>query len=152
LVTPLGLKIIDYEVVDWPPDAFEPGPVCRATRGVWQFIRIARLPGGGESRDIWKVGPLCLKRWSPRVPPAEVRRRYRVSRDTPVCNSMWYVPWFHWTIARWCHGKPATHEACNALLALFPILADLHPGNVFATPCGPVVIDFTLNSRHSGIQ
>ena len=78
-----GLKIIDYEVVESPPDAFRPG----VARRIWDFIRIARLPGGGESRDIWKLGPICVKRWSPRVSPAEVRLRCRVSREIPVCNS-----------------------------------------------------------------
>ena len=147
VATPRGLKIIDYEVVDWPPDAFPPSAVRRLARRIWDFVRIARLPGGGESRDIWKLGPLCIKRWSPRVSPAEVRCRCRVSRDVPVCNRMWYVPWLHWTLARWFVGEPATHEACNALLALFPVLADLHPGNVFATQAGPVVVDFALNPQ-----
>jgi hypothetical protein len=147
VATPRGLKIIDYEVVDWPPDAFPPSAVRRLARRIWDLVRIARLPGGGESRDIWKLGPLCIKRWSPRVKPAEVRCRSQVSRDVPVCNRMLYVPWVHWTLARWCHGKAATHEACNALLALFPVLADLHPGNVFATQAGPVVVDFALNPQ-----
>lgn len=64
VVTKRGLKTIDYEVIDWPPDAFLPSaayrPVrrcVRIARRVWQFIRVARLPGGGESRDIWKLGP-----------------------------------------------------------------------------------------------
>ncbi len=93
----------------------------------------ARLPGGGESRDVWMIGPACVKRWSPRLSPAEVRLRCRVSRENPVCNSMWYVPWLHWTVARWVVGEPATHEVCNRLLARFPRLRDLHPGNVMAT-------------------
>jgi hypothetical protein len=71
-----------------------------------------------------------------------------VRRDVPVCNRLWYVPWFHWTLARWCHGKPASHEACNAVLATFPVLSDLHPGNVVVTRRGAVVIDFTLNPRY----
>jgi hypothetical protein len=106
----------------------------------------ARLPGGGESRDIWKLGPLCFKRWSPRVSAAEVRRRCHISRDIPVCNRLSYVPWFHWTIARWVHGLPATHAVCNSLLARYPVLGDLHPNNVVLTTGGPVVIDFSLPS------
>jgi hypothetical protein len=111
-------------------------------RGVWDFFRIARLPGGGESRDIWKVGPLCIKRWSRQGSPVDVRLRCRVSHEIPVCNSMWYVPWLHWTLARWVVGKPATHELCNRLLARFPALGDLHPGNILCTAKGPVAIDF----------
>jgi hypothetical protein len=102
---------------------------------------IARLPGGGESRDISKLGPLCIKRWSPRVPPAEVRERCRVSRALPVCNSMWYEPWLHWTVARWVVDEPATHEACNRLLARFPRLRDLHPGNVVVGRRRAVVVE-----------
>jgi hypothetical protein len=142
-----GLRIIDYEVTDWPPDSFEPNPSRRAVRNVWEFIRIARLPGGGESRDIWKLGPLCIKRWSPRVSPTEVRLRCRISRQIPVCNSMRYVPWLHWTVARWLSGQPVTHDVCNVVLAALPALADLHPGNILVTCQGPVVIDFTLNPR-----
>jgi hypothetical protein len=118
-------------------------------RRVWGSCRITRLPGGGESRDIWKLGPVCIKRWSNRVAAAEVRRRCRVSHNVSVCNSMRYVPWFHWTLARWCQGEPATHEACNSVLAAYPILADLHPGNVLATIRGPVVFDFTLNPHYN---
>jgi hypothetical protein len=110
--------------------------VCRA------IGRITHLPGGGESRDIWKLGPICLRRWSQRVPPEKVRFRCRVSRVVPVCNSMWYVPWLHWTVARWVAGKPATHEACNRLLARFPGLRDLHPENVVVGRRGAVVVDF----------
>jgi hypothetical protein len=116
VATEQGWKIIDYEVVDWPREAFRPSPLAR----IWKFVHITRLTGGGESRDVWKLGPLCIKRWSPRTPPAEVRLRCRVSRDVPVCNSMWYVPRLHWTVARWVVGEPATHEACNRLLARFP--------------------------------
>jgi hypothetical protein len=144
VATARGLKIIGYEVTDWPRDAFEPSAVRRFAGRVWDFVRITRLPGGGESRDIWKLGPMCLKRWSPRVPPAVVRQRCRVSRDMPVCNRMCYIPWFHWTLARWCHGMPATHDACNELLAKVPVLADLHPGNVRDTRRGAVVVDFSV--------
>jgi hypothetical protein len=143
LATPRGLKIIDYEVVEWPQDAFEPGKIRRAAHRLWQFVRIARLPGGGESRDIWMLGPLCVKRWSPRIPPAEVRQRCRASRAVPVCNSMWYIPWLHWTLARCIDGAPASHDLCNELLKRFPVLADLHPGNVIAARQGTVVVDFT---------
>jgi hypothetical protein len=97
--------------------------------------RIARrklLGSGGESHDVWKVGPLCVKRWSPRVSPAQVRLRCRASREIPVCNRMWYVPWLHWTVARWVVGVAATHQACNRLLARFPSLRDLHSGNVIS--------------------
>ena len=114
-------------------------------RSAWGFIRIARLPGGGESRDVWKIGPLCVKRWSPGVSPADVRRRCRVSREISVCNAMWYVPWLHWTVARWGVGEPAAHEACNRLLARFPGLRDLHPGNVIVGRNGAVVVDFSLS-------
>jgi len=103
-----------------------------------------RHAGGGESRDIWKLGPLCVKRWSPRVTPVEIRRRCRVSREIPICNRLMYVPWFHWTVSFWRHGVPATYDACNALLALYPALADLHPANVVVTERRSVVIDFTL--------
>jgi hypothetical protein len=54
---------------------------------------------------------------------------------------MWYVPWLHWTVARWIVGEPATHEACNRLLARFPVLRDLHPGNVVVGRRGAVVVD-----------
>ena len=47
VATSRGLKIIDYEVIDWPPDEIETGPFRRTASRVWQFIRIARLPGGG---------------------------------------------------------------------------------------------------------
>jgi hypothetical protein len=87
-----------------------------------------------------------VKRWSPRVLPAEVRERCRVSRDIPVCNPMRYVPWMHWTIARWVDGEPATHEACNRLLARNPGLRDLHPGNVLEGWRGAVVVDFGLRT------
>jgi hypothetical protein len=59
----------------------------------------------------------------------------------PVCNRMRYVPWLHWTVARWVVGEPATHEACNRLLARYPGLRDLHPGNVVVGRRG-VVVDF----------
>ncbi|RIK82878.1 MAG: hypothetical protein DCC68_05020 [Planctomycetota bacterium] len=115
---------------------------CSFVRGVWELVRISRLPGGGESRDVWKLGPICIKRWSPRVSPAEVRLRCRISREIPVCNAMWHAPWFHWTLARWIVGEPATHEACNRLLVRFPGLRDLHPGNVVVGRRGVVVVDF----------
>ena len=67
--------------------------------------------------------------------------RCRVARAVPVCNRMWYVPWFHWTAARWIVGEPATHEVCNRLLARFPGLRDLHPWNVVVGRRG-VVVDF----------
>jgi hypothetical protein len=108
---------------------------------------LCRIPGGGESRDIWKLGPICIKRWSRRIPPAEVRRRCRISRKIPICNCLLYVPWFHWTITRWVHGLPATHVACNFLLALHAELTDLHPGNVLMSKGIPVVIDFALRPR-----
>jgi hypothetical protein len=53
VATKRGLKIIDYEVVAWPPDSSRSG----IARRVWDFIRVARLPGGGESRDVWRFGP-----------------------------------------------------------------------------------------------
>jgi hypothetical protein len=117
---------------------------CDSVRHIWDVIRIARLPGGGESRGIYKLGPLCVKRWSRQISPADVRLRCRVSREIRVCNSMWYVPWLHWTVARWVDGEPATHEACNRLLVRFPGLRDLHPGNVLAEARRVVVIDFSL--------
>jgi hypothetical protein len=116
-------------------------------RSIWDFIRIARLPGGGESRDIWKLGPLCIKRWSMRVGPTEVRRRCHVSRTIPACNSMPYVPWFHWTLARWRYGQPSTHDTCNQMLAAFPILRDLHPGNVVGATDDAIVLDFMVASE-----
>jgi hypothetical protein len=119
---------------------------CACVGRVWDYIRVARLPGGGESRDIWKLGPLSIKRWTPNVSPDEIRDRCRVSRAVPVCNSMWYIRWFHWTIARWVQGEPATHAACNATIAAYPVLSDLHSENVLNTPRGPVVIDFARRS------
>jgi hypothetical protein len=119
-------------------------------RHVWDFIRMARLSGGGESRDVWKIGLVCIKRWSPRIPPAEVRQRCRVSRAAPVCNSMWYVRWLHWTLARWHRGHWASHESCNAVLASWPLLADLHPQNILQTENGLVVIDFGIRSSQNG--
>jgi hypothetical protein len=118
---------------------------CGFLRRVWDSVRIARMPGGGESRDIWKLGPLCLKRWSSRTSPADVRERCRISRAVPACISMWYVPLFHWTFARWIVGEPATHAACNRLLARFPVLRDLHSGNVLVTRRGLTVVDFLPN-------
>jgi hypothetical protein len=118
---------------------------CRFVSRVWGLFRVSRFPGGGESRDILKLGPLCIKRWSPRVSPAEIRLRCRISREISVCNRMWYVPWFHWTIARCRSGIPAAHRICNAILDGFPALADLHPGNVLITLQKPVVIDFKIN-------
>jgi hypothetical protein len=91
--------------------------------------------------------PICIKRWSPRVSPAEVRLRCRVSLEVPVCNRMWYVPWLHWTVACGVVGEPATHEACNRLLARFPRLRDLHPGNILQGSRGVVVLDFALRWR-----
>jgi hypothetical protein len=45
----------------------------------------------------------------------------------------------------------ATHETCCVLLAVFPVLADLHPGNrVVMTEREPVVMDFTINPRLGG--
>jgi hypothetical protein len=105
---------------------------------------LCRHPGGGESRDIWKVGPICIKRWGTRVSPSEVRRRCQISREICICNRLWYVPWFHWTVSFWRHGQPATHAACNELLARYPVLADLHPENVVVMPRGTVVVDFAL--------
>lgn len=91
------------------------------------------------------TGPICVKCWSPRVSAAEVRQRCRVARETLVCNAMWYVPWLHWTVARWVVGEAATHGACNQLLARFPGLRDLHPGNVVAGGArGAVVVGFSL--------
>ncbi len=60
---------------------------------------------------------------------------------------MWYVPWLHWTVARWVVGEPATHEACNRLLAAFPGLRDLHPGNVVVGRRGIVVVDFAARQE-----
>jgi hypothetical protein len=57
---------------------------------------------------------------------------------------MLYVPWFHWTVAGWVVGEPATHEACNRLLSRFPGLRDLHPGNTIVGRRGAVVVDFGL--------
>jgi hypothetical protein len=115
-------------------------------RRFWDFVRIVRLPGFGESRDIWKLGPLCVKRWSRRISPTEVRERCRISRMVSICNSMCYVPWFHWTVARWVVGSPADHDTCNRALILAPTLADIHPGNALATDQGLVVIDFAIRS------
>jgi hypothetical protein len=94
VATSRGLQIIDYELVDRFTDSFHP----TAARRIWEFIRIARLPGGGESRDIWKLGPLCVKRLSPHAPPTEVRARCLISREVPDGNRTWYVPWLHWTV------------------------------------------------------
>ncbi|RIK74067.1 MAG: hypothetical protein DCC67_17050 [Planctomycetota bacterium] len=143
VATPRGLKVIDFEVSELPPVTAQPRVFGR-TR---EFLRIARVPGGGESRDIWKFGPLVVKRWSQRVPPTEVRERCRVSRAIPVCNPMWYVPRLHWTVARWVVGEPASHETCNQILARFPELRDLHPGNVVAGRRGAVVVDSRNSSE-----
>lgn len=140
VATPRGLQVIDFEASEWPPVAFLPGIAHR----VWEFVRIARLPGGAESRDVWKLGPICIKRWSPRISRADVRLRCRVSREIPVSNSMCYMPWLHWTVARWVVGEPASHETCNQILARFPTLRDLHPGNVVAGRRGAVVVDFGM--------
>ncbi len=121
---------------------------CGFVHRLWDFFRIARIPGGGESRDIWRLGPVCIKRWSHHISPANVWLRCRVSRALPVCNSMWYIPWLHWSLARWVVGEPATHDACNRLLARFPELQDLHPGNVVAGRHWTVV-DFGLKSEPS---
>ncbi len=125
------------------------GAISWGTLGRFLARRVSfvRLPGGGESRDIWRLGPICVKRWSPLISPAEVRLRCRVSREVLVCNRMWYVPWPHWTLARWIVGEPATHEACNRLLARFPGLRDLHPGNVMVGRRGGVAVDFGVCDR-----
>jgi hypothetical protein len=60
---------------------------------------------------------------------------------------MWYVPWLHLTVARWVVGEPATHEACNRLLARFPGLRDLHPGNVVVGRRGAIVVDFGVRQE-----
>jgi hypothetical protein len=96
-------------------------------RRVWDFVRIARLPGGNESRNIWKLGPLCVKRWSPRVLPTEVRQRRRISRNISASNTMPYIRWRHWTLANYAFGIPASHECCNRLLRSFSQLTDFHP-------------------------
>jgi hypothetical protein len=41
---------------------------------------LVRQPSGGESRDVWRVGPLCVKRWQRAISPVTVRTRCRVSR------------------------------------------------------------------------
>ncbi len=144
VATERGLKIIDYEVIEWPPGASETGAVHRSADRIWQHVRIAWLPGGGESRDIWKLGPICIKRWSRHISAADIRDRCHVSRVLNACNSMWYIGLLHCTIARWRCGQPARHEFCNSVLATYPILCDLHPGNVLATESGLMVIDFRL--------
>ncbi len=59
---------------------------------------------------------------------------------------MWYVPWLHWTVARWVVGEPATHDGCNRVLACNCALADLHPANVVATESSLIVLDFKLRA------
>jgi hypothetical protein len=113
---------------------------------VRELNRIARLPGGGESRDNWRLGPVCVKRWSRRSLPVDVRLRCHVSRDVTVCNRIRYVPWLDWTVARWVVGEPATREVRNRLLARFPGLRDLNPGNVLAGRRGATVVDFGVRA------
>ena len=83
-------------VVEMLQTDIEAGALVNAAAQRW----FGRSAVGGESRDIWTLGPFCIKRWSPRIPPAEVRHRCRVSRAVPVCNPMWYVRWLHWSVAR----------------------------------------------------
>jgi hypothetical protein len=47
-------------------------------------------------------------------------------------------------------GEPASHEACNRLLAQFPGLRDLHPGNVVVGRRGAVVVDFGMRETKTG--
>lgn len=56
-------------------------------RRLWRFIHIARLPDGGESRDVWKLGPICIKCWSRRAVTLNdggISLLEAVARDTNV--------------------------------------------------------------------
>jgi hypothetical protein len=109
-------------------------------------------PGGGESCVIWRLGPCCIKRWSSRDSATEVRLSCRVFRIAPACNRMWYVPWLHRTLARWVVGEPASHEACNRLLARFPGLRDLHPANVIFGRRGAVVVNLAPGAESNRVE
>ena len=86
--------------------AWQQVPYCERNSFGFGAIRhacgnwLVRRFGGGESRDIWKIGSLCIKRWSPRVSSAEARRRCQISRQIP-----------------------ATHDARKVLLIRFPAWA-----------------------------
>jgi hypothetical protein len=64
---------------------------------------------------------------------------------------MWYVPWLPWTVARWVAGEPDTHAACNRLLAKFPVLRDLHPGNVVVGWRRAVAVAFGARGKHGAV-
>lgn len=116
------------------PSASEPDIPQPITR--W----IGRLRRG--QTIVWRIGPLCIKRWRPRISPAAVKKLCRLSRETFVCNRLIYIPWLHWTISRWRVGRFATTAECNAIARQrFPI-GDLKRTNVIVTAKGPVVIDF----------
>ncbi|RIK81899.1 MAG: hypothetical protein DCC68_07540 [Planctomycetota bacterium] len=119
---------------------------CEWVHRVWDYVRIARLAGGGESREIWKLGPICIKRWSRRIASADIRERCRTSRKVLACNSMWYFSPLHLTVAYWVFGTPATHEVCNNLLIEHRSIGDLHPGNVYVEFGRTRILDFAIRS------
>jgi hypothetical protein len=71
---------------------------------------LTRLHVGGKWRDVWKVGPHCVKRWQPAISPATVQAKCRLSRRHPDFARRWYVPWLHWSVGPWIsaanHPRP----------------------------------------------
>lgn len=110
-----------------------------------RFVRRVRLDGG-ESRDIWRVGRWCVKRWLRSITPADVRARCRASRAHADFASTWYVPWLHWTVRPWIPGHYAPHEFCERLQRRHRWAIDVHNNsNVIQTAAGDVrIIDFGL--------
>ncbi len=133
-----GARIVDFQLMD---------AIGLVRKSKW----FKRHPGGGESLGIWRIGPVCVKRWRTKIEPVDVWRRCQVSRQIAVCNSMWYVPWLHWTISRWRFGPQATHAECNRLLAENPGIGDLHPGNVVLKGVGVWVVNFGVRPCRKGL-
>jgi len=106
--------------------------------------------GWAKRGRIWRIGPLCIKRWRFES-PLTVRYLCRQSREIAVCNRMVYVPWLHWTLSRWRVGRFATTAECNEIARMRLPITDLKRTNVVVTARGPVVIDWEAISlaRHS---
>lgn len=101
---------------------------------------------GGESREVWKIGPLCVKRWRRCVRPVDVRERCRRSRVNCDFAKRWYLPWLHWSIGLWIHGRRADYVDCQRLAWRHKWAGDIAPQNVVISDTGPKVIDFEVDT------
>jgi len=70
-------RVIDLRVGDWvrlggtvnrPLEGIQTGHLMSISSRLFVLVRIARLIGGGESRDIWMLGTFCVKRCSSPAP------------------------------------------------------------------------------------